>query len=311
MSGARDASFSTQAAGRLRLWIQAARPRTLTISVAPILAATAHAWATTHEIAWTPIVAALVASIAIQIATNLFNDAADGARGHDGPGRLGPQRVTAAGLIPGGDVTRAALLMVAVAGAAGLIATAYGGWPILAIGVLSLIAGWGYSNGPAPISASPTGEVFVVLFFGVAAVCGVAYLANPASVTAATWGLGVALGLPAAATLTVNNHRDRAEDARNGRRTLAILIGERGAVRLYAGLLIAAALLFAALAVETAGGVGALAGAAATLVALGLARRFARTPIGRGLNAMIARTAAYELLLALLYALVVAIGVGR
>jgi 1,4-dihydroxy-2-naphthoate octaprenyltransferase len=169
--------------------------------------------------------------------------------------------------------------------------------------VLSLVAGWAYSNGPAPISASPTGEAFVVLFFGVAAVTGVAYLASPASVSAQTWALGVALGLPAAATLTVNNHRDRAEDARNGRRTLAILLGERGATLLYAGLLAAAALLFGALALAACGWPGALAGALALAVALALARRFALTPIGRGLNAMIARTAAFELLLAMLYAL--------
>ena len=303
MKGLGEASLAAPLASRLRLWIQAARPRTLVISVAPILAATAHAYAATGEVALAPVLAALVASIAIQIATNLFNDAADGARGHDGPARLGPQRVTAAGLIPAQDVTRAAFVMVGVAGVAGLAATAYGGWPILAIGVLSLVAGWAYSNGPAPISASPTGEAFVVLFFGVAAVTGVAYLASPASVSAQTWALGVALGLPAAATLTVNNHRDRAEDARNGRRTLAILLGERGAVLLYAGLLVAAALLFGALALAACGWPGALAGALALAVALSLARRFARTPIGRDLNAMIARTAALELLLAVLYAL--------
>jgi 1,4-dihydroxy-2-naphthoate octaprenyltransferase len=311
LSGARDAWLATHAAGRARLWILAARPRTLTISVAPVLAATAHAWAATRQIAWTPVLAALVASIAIQIATNLFNDAADGARGHDGPGRLGPQRVTASGLIPAVEVARAALLSVAVAGLAGLVATAYGGWPILAVGVLSLIAGWGYSNGPAPISASPMGEIFVVAFFGVAAVTGVAYLADPASVTLSTFALGVALGLPAAATLTVNNHRDRVEDARNGRRTLAILIGERGATILYAGLLIGAAALFTALAVAVGGGFGALAGAGAVAGAAALARRFALTPVGRGLNAMIARTAAYELALAGLYAAAAVWGAAR
>lgn len=311
MSEASPASVAAAPAGRWRLWAQAARPRTLVISVAPILAATAHAYAAAGHARWAPVVAALAASVAIQIATNLFNDAADGARGHDGPARLGPLRVTAAGLMSAQEVTRAAFAMVGLAGLAGLVATAYGGWPILAVGVLSLIAGWAYSNGPAPISASPTGEAFVVLFFGVAAVTGVAYLAAPEAVSARTWALGVALGLPAAATLTVNNHRDRAEDARNGRRTLAILLGERGAARLYAGLLAAAAALTGALALEQDGRVGALAALVAAFAAWRLARRFARIPVGRGLNAMIARTAGYELLLALLYAACALTGAAR
>jgi 1,4-dihydroxy-2-naphthoate octaprenyltransferase len=291
-----------RASSRAGLWIQAARPRTLTISVAPVLAAAAHAWSATGRLAWAPVLAALVASMAIQIATNLFNDAADGARGHDGPGRLGPPRVTALGLIPAREVTRAALVMAGLAALAGLVAIAYGGWPILVIGVLSLAAGWSYSNGPLPISATPLGEVFVVLFFGVAAVCGVVYLADPATVSATALVLGVALGLPAAATLTVNNHRDRAEDARNGRRTLAILIGARGAGRLYAALLGVCVVVVSVLAQREAGAaalVVAAPGGAATLV---LARQFLATPIGRGLNALLARTALFQLLIAALYA---------
>lgn len=301
----------TDVAPRWRLWLQATRPRTLTISFAPVLAGAAHAFAATRAIAWTPVVAALVAAVAIQIATNLFNDAADGRRGHDGPGRLGPPRVTALGLLSARQVTRAAFLAVALACAAGVIAAAYGGWPILAVGALSLLAGWSYSNGPAPISATPFGEVAVVLFFGVAAVAGVARLADPASLSISTWTLGLALGLPAAATLTVNNHRDRQEDARNGRRTLAIVLGETGARRLYAVLMIASALLFAALAADVSPVAGALAGMVAIARAAALARRFARTPIGRGLNAMIASTAGHELLLALLYVAVVASSVLR
>jgi 1,4-dihydroxy-2-naphthoate octaprenyltransferase len=281
--------------------MMAARPRTLVISTAPVLAATAHAYAAGGGVAVAPVLAALVASIAIQIATNLFNDAADGARGHDGPARLGPPRVTALGLIPAREVARAGFLCAAVACCAGLVAVAYGGWPILAVGVASLCAGWAYSNGPAPISASPLGEFFVVAFFGVAAVAGVAYLAAPASLSAATLALGVALGAPAAATLTVNNHRDRAEDARNGRRTLALLLGERGATALYAGLMSTACALFAGLAWRQSGAVGLLVSLAAVAPALALARRFARTPVGSGLNALIARTAAFELWLAALY----------
>ena len=291
-----------RATNRLGLWIQAARPRTLTISVAPILAAATHAWGASGAIAPTPILAALVASIAIQIATNLFNDAADGARGHDGPARLGPPRVTALGLIPARDVMRAALVMVALAALAGLVAVAYGGWPILAIGVISIVAGWSYSNGPLPISASPLGEIFVVLFFGVAAVCGAAYLANPGAISGRTLALGLALGLPAAATLTVNNHRDRVEDARNGRRTLAILVGETGARWLYALLLVACVMSVAAILRGEAGAFAAMAALVAMIPAAALIRQVAVLPIGRELNGLLARTAMFQLFVAALYA---------
>lgn len=293
------------ASSRFNLWIQAARPRTLTISIAPILAAAAHAWSASGRLAWAPVFAALIASIAIQIATNLFNDAADGLRGHDGPARLGPPRVTALGLIPARDVMRAAFVMVGLAALAGVAAVVYGGWPILAIGLLSLVAGWSYSNGPLPISATPLGEIFVVLFFGIAAVSGTAYLASPGAVSAQTLLLGLALGLPAAATLTVNNHRDRVEDARNGRRTLAILVGERGAGALYAGLLFGCVALVAWLAQIAVGSWGALAACLGFAPAAALTRQFARTSIGRDLNRLLARTAMFQLLIAALYAVIV------
>lgn len=295
----------TRETGRLGLWILAARPRTLTISVAPILAAAAHAYATGGRIAALPVLAALVASIAIQIATNLFNDAADGERGHDGPARLGPPRVTGLGLIDAGEVKRAALVACLVAAGAGLFAIHAGGWPILVIGATSLVAGWAYSNGPMPISMTPLGEIFVILFFGVAAVCGTTHLASPGAVSPMTLTLGVAIGGPAAAVLLVNNHRDRAQDRRNGRRTLAILLGEAGSRAVYAALL-AGSVALAAIPARAAGGA---AGAGLVLLALvpaaWLSLRGYRTPVGRGLNALLGRTALFQLLLAALFALAV------
>ena len=110
------------------------------------------------------------------------------------------------------------------AAGAGLFLVFVGGWPILALGVASLVCGWAYSDGPAPIAYSALGEVFVLLFFGIFAVAGTVWLAA-GSVGTASVLAGAALGLFAAAVLMVNNHRDRAEDARVGRRTLAILVG--------------------------------------------------------------------------------------
>jgi 1,4-dihydroxy-2-naphthoate octaprenyltransferase len=220
---------------RALLWVRGARPRTLFISLAPILVGFAQASTLTDNLAVLPVFAAAIAALAIQIATNLANDAADGARGGDGPGRLGPERLTGAGLMPAATVAAGALAATLVAVLFGAVAIWHGGWPILAIGVAALLAGWGYSYGPRPISASPLGEVFVVLFFGVAAVVGTVWL-GAGRVDATTLVLGVAIGLPAAAVLTANNHRDRIEDARNGRRTLAILIGEKRTVALYKAL---------------------------------------------------------------------------
>ena len=283
---------------RLGLWIRAARPRTLTISLAPILVGLAHAFAEFGRIAWTPVLAATLSAVAIQIATNLANDATDGEKGLDGPRRLGPQRVTGAGLMSGDEVRRGAVIATLIAIATGLVAVAWGGVPILLIGMASIAAAWAYSNGPRPISGTPFGELFVVAYFGVAAVAGIEWLAagrvSPVAVL-----LGVAIGLPAAAVLTVNNHRDRVEDARNGRRTLAILVGARGAVLLYAAEL-AAAVALAALAATT--WTGAAVVALAVVPAILAARHLARMPIGRELNSRLAATAGFQLLLAALIA---------
>ncbi len=289
--------ISVATPSRLGLWIRAARPRTLTISLAPIAVGVAHASATFGRVAVLPVAAAAISALAIQIATNLANDAADGERGLDGPRRLGPTRVTGSGLMRAADVRRGAVIATLIAVVSGLLAVALGGGlPILLIGIGSVLAAWAYSSGPRPISHTPFGEVFVVAWFGVAAVVGIEWLAAGA-VSPIAFVLGVAVGLPAAAVLTVNNHRDRVADAQNGRRTLAILVGESGAVLLYAAELIAAVLLSAAVAPSwICTGVVALA----LLPAGVLARRLAVLPIGRELNERLAATAGFQLLLSAL-----------
>ncbi len=286
--------------GRLGLWIRAARPRTLTLSIAPILVGLAHAVATFGRPAWTPVVAATISALAIQIATNLANDASDGEKGLDGPRRLGPQRVTGAGLMSADEVRRGAVVATLVATGTGLVAVASGGLPILLIGLASVVAAWAYSNGPRPISATPFGELFVVAYFGIAAVVGIEWLAA-AAVTPTAVLLGVAVGLPAAAVLTVNNHRDRVEDARNGRRTLAILVGARGSVVLYALELVGGVALAA---LATASPVGAAIVGLVAVPAVLAGHALARLPIGRELNGRLAATAGFQLLLALAIAAV-------
>lgn len=181
-----------------------------------------------------------------------------------------------------------------VAALAGLIAVVHGGLPILMIGVASVIAAWAYSSGPRPIPATPLGELFVVAAFGVAAVTGIEWLAVRA-VSIDTILVGLGIGLPAAAVLTVANHRDRIEDARNGRRTLAILLGERASIALQAVELVAAVALLALAAPSLAAAAGIGFGWVPAAI---LADRLARMPVGRALNSRLAATAGFQLLLA-------------
>lgn len=283
---------------RPALWILAARVKTLGLSVVPVLAGT---WAAALSGPWRVDVAAsaMLAAAAIQIGTNLWNDAADAARGTDGPDRLGPPRMTALGLLPASRVRAAAAAAFALAALLGLHLAAIGGWPIIAIGLASLAMGYLYSMGPCPLSGSPLGELLVIVFFGVVAVAGTVLL-HGAPVDAHVLLLGVTVGLPAAAVLLVNNHRDRKADARAGRRTLAILIGVAASRRLYAGLLLAS--LVGAWLLAPRSVAGTLAFLPPVALAAVLIRQMTRLPVSPGLNRLIARTAIFQglLLLALI-----------
>ena len=286
--------LSLASPSRPGLWIRAARPRTLGLSVAPIVLASGHAAALHGRIAMVPVIAATISALAIQIATNLANDAADGERGLDGGNRLGPPRITGQGLMSAAEVRRGAIVATLVACLSGLVAVVAGGWSILFIGLASVLAAWAYSSGPRPISGTPFGEFFVVAYFGVAAVTGTEWLAAGA-IGCSALGLGLAVGLPAAAVLTVNNHRDREGDRISGRRTLAIVIGARGAVMLYAAELAFAPVVAAAtLCVE--GWTAWFVPLVMLLPAAVLVRRLAVLPIGRELNGRLAATAGFQML---------------
>ena len=202
----------------------ASRPRTLSLSITPVAVGTALAWALDRQIHWPAVLAALIASMFIQLGTNLHNDAVDSERGGDGPDRIGPPRMTAMGLLDGRSVKHGACTCFAAAALMGLYLIAVGGWPIFVLGILSIAAGFAYTGGPWPIAYTPLGEVFVIAFFGLGAVGGTywlcaGYLGVPVLAS------GLALGLMTGAVLLVNNFRDRAADARVGRRTLAIMAG--------------------------------------------------------------------------------------
>ncbi len=215
----------------LRIWLMAARIRTLPAAVAPVLVGTSLAGAA-GIFRVGPFIAALLGSILIQIGTNLANDYSDARRGADTDDRLGPVRVTAGGLVPPRQVLIATYVTFGLAVVCGLYLVFTAGIELLFVGVASIAAGVLYTGGPKPYGYEGLGEVFVFLFFGVAAVTGSTF----AQLKEWPWEafvLSVPVGLLAAAILVVNNVRDMDTDKRAGKRTLAVRLGRERARTVY------------------------------------------------------------------------------
>ncbi|WP_371324465.1 1,4-dihydroxy-2-naphthoate polyprenyltransferase [Dechloromonas sp. ZY10] len=281
----------------LHAWLLACRPKTLPVSLSPVLVGSALAWQQQGALLWLPLLAAALGAAFIQIGTNLFNDVGDFLRGTDTPERIGPRRATAEGWLSPKAVARGAWLCFALAFACGIYLVWHGGWPIVAIGLASLAAGWAYTGGPKPIAYGPLGEVFVLLFFGLVAVGGSYYL-QTLSLTPLALLLALPVGLLAAAVISVNNYRDRDGDAKNGKNTLAVRIGRPAMQRIYALQLLAAYLCLAPLAWHL--GPTLLLPLLSAPLARRLAQRFARETPGPVFNAILAQTAALQLLFSLL-----------
>jgi 1,4-dihydroxy-2-naphthoate octaprenyltransferase len=224
---------------RWRAWVVAARVPTLSAAVAPVLVGTGAAAA---EGGFVPLAAlgALVVALAIQIGTNLHNDAADFLRGADTATRQGPPRVTQAGWLPARAVLAGAYACFGVAGAVGLVFVWRWGWPVFVAGALSILAAVAYTAGPWPLGYHGLGEVFVFVFFGIVAVTGTAFV-QLGRLSAAALAASVPVGLLCAAILVANNLRDLATDAAAGKRTLAVRLGPARTRLLYQALLLAAA----------------------------------------------------------------------
>jgi 1,4-dihydroxy-2-naphthoate polyprenyltransferase len=221
----------------MNVWVQGARPRTLVAAVCPVLVGTAAAASEGPLVAWRA-AAALVVALALQIAVNYANDYSDGLRGVDSPARLGPTRLTAAGLAAPASVRRAAGVAFAVAAVAGLALAVAVDLRLLAVGVAAIAAAVLYTGGPRPYGYAGFGELAVLVFFGVVATCGSAYVQLervPASAAAAS----VTVGLGAVAILLANNVRDIDGDREAGKRTLAVRLGRRRARRLFTGVVAA------------------------------------------------------------------------
>ncbi len=282
-------------------WWLAVRPKTLGVSLVPVLIGSALAWSQQAAVLWLPALVALLAALLIQIGTNLHNDVADFERGADGPERLGPPRATAMGWLPGTVVRRGAWVAFALAFILGVYLADHGGWPIVAIGLASLAAGWAYTSGPRPIAGTPLGEFFVLLFFGVLAVSGSYYLQTLSLAPAAVLA-GTIVGLLAAALITINNTRDRETDARAGRRTLSVLCGQRAACAIYSGEILLPFALLPWLAALTDRGLWLVLPCLALPLAARQIVRFRRAA-GSEYNTLLAGTAGLQMVFAFLLAL--------
>ena len=252
-------------------WIQGARPRTLPAAVAPVLVGTGAA-AAAGDARPARALLALVVSLALQVAVNYANDYSDGIRGTDTK-RVGPLRLVGSGVSSPAAVKRAALAAFAVAAVAGLVLAALTTWWLVSIGAAAMLAALFYTGGARPYGYRALGEVSVFVFFGLVATVGTAYVQVERVTATAVLG-GVGCGALACALLVVNNLRDIPTDSVTGKRTLAVLLGDRPTRLLYVALVAVAFLVAVALVAVTPWtlltlAAGPLAGRPARTVAAG------------------------------------------
>ena len=294
--------------GKRRAWILAARPPTLPAAIAPVLVGTAVA-SLDRDIYWGLFAQVLIAAVLIQIGVNFANDLSDFRRGADTPQRLGPPRAVAQGWLSEREMLVGAALVFAAAILLGISLTLAAGWPILAAGAASCIAAVAYTGGPWPYGYHGLGDVVCFAFFGVVAVMGSGFV----QIERLSWELAAAaipVGCLVTAILVVNNLRDLETDRAAGKRTLAVLLGDRATRIEYAALVAAAFIstaIFAAAGVLPIWSLSALA-AAPYGVLLSLNMLDAAGFSGPALNPLLKQTARLHLLAGALLAVGIALG---
>lgn len=226
---------------KTKAWILAARPKTLTASLLPILATSGMVYGFYQTIQWWIVACALLSSFCIQIGTNFVNDAMDFKKGADNEKRLGPMRVTQQGHFTFKQVMIMATAFFVLAIAFGIPLVVHGGWPIVIIGLLSVLMGYGYTSGPFPLAYHGLGDLFVILFFGLIAVGGFHYLLT-GEYTMNAFVLGLQIGLLNTILIAINNLRDIDGDREVNKKTLAVRLGKTGG-RIWIGFLCVAPFL--------------------------------------------------------------------
>ncbi|MGC4114591.1 MAG: 1,4-dihydroxy-2-naphthoate polyprenyltransferase [Myxococcales bacterium] len=288
----------------LAAWLLACRPRTLAAGLAPVAVGSGLAFRD-GAFAPLPALAALVGALLIQVGTNLANDYFDHRRGADSSERLGPPRASQQGWLAPRAVLAGALACFGLAALVGMYLVAVAGLTILAVGLVSIAAGYAYTGGPYPLAYHGLGDAFVLVFFGLVAVGGT-YFVQALGLTPLSVATGIPVGALGVALLAVNNTRDARTDAAAGKRTLVVRFGVRFGRWEYAAMLAAAALAPAVLwAAGLASAWVLLSLAAAPLAVRPL--RLVFTQEGRPLNEALAQTARLQLV----YSLLLAVGLSR
>lgn len=283
------------------MWLMAARPATLPAAVVPVLVGSATAWAAAGRFHLGAFLAALLASVLIQVGTNFANDLFDFQRGADTERRTGPVRITTAGWVTPRQMLAATVLVFGLAFVVGLYLVLLRGWPILAVGLAAIACGVLYTAGPWPLAYHGLGDVFAFLFFGVVAVVGTHYV-HAASLDWLALFASIPVGCLVTAILVVNNLRDIPTDRETGKRTLAVRLGDRGTRRQY-GLLVAAAYVVPVLLwLAGAAGPAALLPLLSGVPAVRLVRTVAEGAQGAALNPVLGGTGRLHLLYGLLWA---------
>ena len=218
-------------------WLEGARPRTLPAAVAPVLVGTGAAAAADGFSAGRAVLA-LVVALALQVGVNYANDYSDGVRGTD-EHRVGPLRLVGSGVAPPRAVLTAALACFGVAALAGFVLSALASWWLLLVGAAAIAAAWAYTGTSKPYGYRGLGEVSVFVFFGLVAVLGTTYV-QAERLTWPSLAGGIGCGALACAILVTNNLRDIPTDVDAGKRTLAVVLGDRRTRTLYPSLVVTA-----------------------------------------------------------------------
>ncbi|OHE89609.1 MAG: 1,4-dihydroxy-2-naphthoate octaprenyltransferase [Verrucomicrobia bacterium RIFCSPLOWO2_12_FULL_64_8] len=212
---------------RWRIWLAAARPRTLPAAVAPVVVGSAFAWQA-GAFDGRPAGICLAFALLVQIGTNFANDYYDFLKGADNAARVGPRRAVASGLMAPAAMRRAMILAFGLAFLVGLSLVAWGGWWLVVIGVASIVSGIAYTGGPWPLGYLGLGDLFVFVFFGLVAV-GATFYVQAGYVSHDVLYAAAAIGALTANILVVNNYRDAGTDAAAGKRTLVVRFGKTSA----------------------------------------------------------------------------------
>jgi 1,4-dihydroxy-2-naphthoate polyprenyltransferase len=276
----------------------AIRPRTLPAAAAGVIMGSALAWRDGF-FRLDAALACLLCALLLQIGSNLANDVFDFERGSDTPERLGPVRVTQAGLLTPSQVKTGMAVVFGLAALIGLYLAWLGGWPIIILGVAAILAAIAYTGGPFPLGYYGLGDLFVFIFFGLASVAGTYYV-QAGFVSAAAWWMTIPPGLIITAILVVNNLRDLENDRKAGKRTLAVMLGEQGSRAQYL-----VCMLIAYLVMPLAASLGVLPWlsllAWASLPVAIRTTRVVLTQRGRPLNAALAGTGQTALFFSVLF----------